>query len=108
MNSLCGGWQWLRFALPLLGLLIATAATADREADLERLREAIELSRERVGAFEQEHRNLLETLEALDLAAIALEREVEVARASAQYLGGSMLFDVKAWGSVPLGDLAAP
>ncbi len=84
MNSLCGGWQWLRFALPLLGLLIATAATADREADLERLREAIELSRERVGAFEQEHRNLLETLEALDLAAIALEREVEVARASAR------------------------
>ena len=84
MSSLCGGWQWLRFELPLLGLLIATAATADREADLERLREAIELSRERVGAFEQEHRNLLETLEALDLAAIALEREVEVARASAR------------------------
>ena len=33
---------------------------------------------------------------------------LEVARASAQYLGGSMALDVKAWGSVSLGDLAAP
>jgi len=68
----------------LLALLLATPAAADREADLERLREAIELSRERVAAYELEHRSLLETLEALDLASIALGEEVEVARAAAR------------------------
>jgi len=66
--------------LSLLALLIAATAAADREADLERLREAIELSRERVAAYELEHRGLLETLEALDLASIALVKEVEIAR----------------------------
>jgi len=83
VNCRRGGGRGLRIALPLLGLLIAAAAPADREADLERLQEAIKSSRERVAAFEKEHRNLLETLEALDRAAIALEREVGVARASA-------------------------
>jgi len=79
-----GGWRYLPWALPLLAVLIAAAATADRETDLERLREAIDLSRERVSAFELEHRSLLETLEALDLASIALVQEVAVARANAQ------------------------
>jgi len=84
VNPRRGGWRTLPWALPLLAVLIAAAATADREADLERLREAIELSRERVAGFELEHRGLLETLEALDLASIALVREVAVARANAQ------------------------
>jgi len=68
----------------LLAGLVAAPARADREAELERLREAIEASRERVAAYEREHRGLLETLEALELASIALTREVEVARASAR------------------------
>jgi hypothetical protein len=33
---------------------------------------------------------------------------IEASRASAQYLGGSMIRDIKAWGSVSLGDLAVP
>jgi septal ring factor EnvC (AmiA/AmiB activator) len=84
VNPRRGRWRYLPCTLPLLALLVAVAATADREADLERLREAIELSRERVTSFELEHRSLLETLEALDLASIALVKEVAVARASAR------------------------
>jgi septal ring factor EnvC (AmiA/AmiB activator) len=59
-------------------------ALADREAELERLRAAIGLSRERVGEYEREHRGLLEVLESMDLAAIALTREVALSRRAAE------------------------
>lgn len=66
--------------IALLGGLIGTALTgvarADRSQDLERLRRAIQESRERVASYEREERGLLETVEALDRSAALLSREV--------------------------------
>jgi septal ring factor EnvC (AmiA/AmiB activator) len=67
-------------AVALLGGLLGTAlmgvARADRTQDLERLRRAIQESRERVAGYEREERGLLETVEALDRSAALLSREV--------------------------------
>ncbi len=70
----------------LLAVLLAAApgARAEREAELEQLRSAIEASRQRVGAYEREGRGLLETLEALDRAAAALEADVRRAAGEAE------------------------
>jgi len=58
----------------------ASPGFADRSEDLERLRAAIEESRERVAVYEREQRSLFEAVEALDRAAAALAREVAFAR----------------------------
>jgi len=63
---------------------LASAAWADRRADLEALRDAIRESRERVAAYEQRERGLLETVEALDRAVALLARDVEQARLGAR------------------------
>jgi septal ring factor EnvC (AmiA/AmiB activator) len=72
-------------ATPLTcALLLAAAASADREADLERLREAIGERRDRVERYEREERGLLEALEAIEEAARLLERDVVRTREEAQ------------------------
>jgi septal ring factor EnvC (AmiA/AmiB activator) len=72
-----------RAAIAVLALL-AGAAWADRREDLEALRDAIRESRERVAGYEQRERGLLETVEALDRAAVLLARDVEQARRAAR------------------------
>jgi len=59
---------------------LAASAGADRRADLEAVRSAIQASRERVGTYEKEQRGLLEAIEALDQAAASLRRELGHAR----------------------------
>ncbi len=71
-------------ALGLLLALASPAAHADRRADLEALRLAIEESRERVGDYERRERGLLEAVEALDRAFLLLHREVSEAREAAE------------------------
>jgi septal ring factor EnvC (AmiA/AmiB activator) len=58
--------------------LIAAAAPAraEDEPELERLREAIRESRDRVTTYEREQRGLLETVEALDRAAAVIRRDL--------------------------------
>lgn len=72
---------WLTGAL--MGVVAAPVA-ADRDADLERLRDAIEERRERVASYESEERGLLATLEAIDRTAEILEREVVHTRRHAE------------------------
>ncbi len=73
----------LAATLLAIGLLAAPAG-ADRRADLEAVRSAIQASRERVGTYEKEQRGLLEAIEALDQAAASLRRELGHARRSAR------------------------
>jgi septal ring factor EnvC (AmiA/AmiB activator) len=72
--------------LALLILLGSGVARAEGEAaeQLEALRRAIEEHRERVGRFEREERSLLETLEEMDRAVEALERDARRARSEAE------------------------
>ena len=68
-------------------LLFAGAARAqgeDREQELERLRRAIQVSRERVADYERQQRGLLEAVEALDQSAAYLAGEVTLAKRAAQ------------------------
>jgi septal ring factor EnvC (AmiA/AmiB activator) len=69
-----------------IGLLALAGSSAgtDREEELERLRAAIEDSRQRVSAYELEQRGLLETVEALDRSAVALTTAVARAAARAE------------------------
>jgi septal ring factor EnvC (AmiA/AmiB activator) len=67
----------------LLWWVVVPAASADREQDLARLREAIDESRERVAHYESEERGLLEALEALDRSVALLTREARQARTAA-------------------------
>lgn len=68
----------------LLAALLAPAGSARAQApsaaDLERLRAAIEESRERVGRFEREERGLLDALDAIERTAALLEQDVVRAR----------------------------
>ncbi len=69
------------------GLFLAGAVPAageDREQELERLRRAIQASRERVAVYERQQRGLLEAVEALDQSAAYLASEVTLANRSAQ------------------------
>jgi septal ring factor EnvC (AmiA/AmiB activator) len=61
-----------------------SAAAEDREEELARLRRAIEESRERVAAYEEQQRGLLEAIEALDQSAAYLAAEVTSAEHGAQ------------------------
>lgn len=72
-----------------LCLLLAAAGLRAQEPgspsrDLERLREAIEESRDRVAAYEREERGLLEALDAIETSAALLERDVVRARSHAR------------------------
>ena len=67
-------------AAAALALTLAAPAGADRAAELEQLRVAIEEARERVAAYESEERGLLEAVEALDRSVAMLTREAERAR----------------------------
>jgi septal ring factor EnvC (AmiA/AmiB activator) len=60
--------------------LASAPALAQRDADLEELRSAIESSRERVGRFEREERELLARLEEIDRRASELSARVRSAR----------------------------
>jgi septal ring factor EnvC (AmiA/AmiB activator) len=63
--------------LAAIALVLAAApARAEGEPELERLREAIRESRDRVVTYEREQRGLLETVEALDRAAAAIRRDL--------------------------------
>jgi len=66
------------------GLALAFAASAQLDRDLERVREAIAESRERVAAFEREERGLLEAIEAIDASVRLLRDEAERAEAAAR------------------------
>lgn len=69
-----------RGALVAAGIgLLAAASVAQPTADLEKIRAAIETSRERVAAYEREQRGLLEAIDAIDRSAELLR--VEAARA---------------------------
>jgi septal ring factor EnvC (AmiA/AmiB activator) len=87
-------------------LLLAGAAWADRRADLEALRDAISESRDRVAGYEQQERGLLETVEALDRAAVLLARDVEQARRDAR-AARRALAEIQAEAEVLAGRLAA-
>jgi septal ring factor EnvC (AmiA/AmiB activator) len=68
-----------------LALALAVGATAaERSADLDRLRQAIDASRERVTRYERDERGMLEALEALETSAALLEKEVIVAEREAE------------------------
>ena len=72
-------------ALCGLGLVLAHAAGAQQlGSDLERVREAIAESRERVARFEREERGLLEAIEAIDESVGLLRDEAERAAAAAR------------------------
>jgi septal ring factor EnvC (AmiA/AmiB activator) len=73
-------------ALALVACLAlgAPAAGDDREQELARLRRAIEESRARVAAYEEQQRGLLEAIEALDQSAAYLAAEVTFAQRSAE------------------------
>jgi len=76
-----GGAAWLGI---LAGVLIAAPAAANRDADLERLRDAIEERRERVADYEREERGLLAALDAIERTAEILAREVVHTRKRAE------------------------
>jgi septal ring factor EnvC (AmiA/AmiB activator) len=78
-----------RAALGLLAAALCTAGAAraqdaEQPGDLERLREAIAASRERVALYEREERGLLEALDAIEQSAELLERDTARARRRAQ------------------------
>ena len=80
----------IRSALAVACLLLLSApAAAERGEDLERLREAIRASRERVATYEREERGLLETMEALDRTAYLLSRDAAEALRRAGNLEGA-------------------
>ena len=80
-----------RFGALLLGTcMLAAPAAGDRAEELARLQRAIAESRERVGIYEREHRNLFEAVEALDRAAAALGREVTAARGRVDVARGEL------------------
>jgi septal ring factor EnvC (AmiA/AmiB activator) len=62
----------------------AALAAEDREQELERLRRAIQVSRERVADYERQQRGLLEAVEALDQSAALLATEVRAAQRGAR------------------------
>lgn len=62
----------------------ARAAGDERAQELERLRRAIQASRERVADYERQQRGLLEAVEALDQSAAYLAGEVTLAQRTAQ------------------------
>jgi murein hydrolase activator len=64
--------------------LVAAAALAQPNADLEKVRAAIETSRERVATYEREQRGLLEAIEAIDRSAELLRIEATRAREEAR------------------------
>jgi septal ring factor EnvC (AmiA/AmiB activator) len=70
----------------VLALLAGRPAGAEsgEPGDLERIRQAIESSRERVALYEREERGLLEALEAIEESAELLERDVVRARLRAR------------------------
>jgi len=70
------GASW---ALAAVGVVLAAAAGAQPDGDLERIQAAIEASRERVATYEREERGLLDAIEAIDSSAALLR--VEAARA---------------------------
>ncbi len=74
------GW---RIAWVFLAVAGVPFAHADRQADLEALREGIRESRDRVAAYERDERGLFEAVEALDRTAALLGREVSGARRAA-------------------------
>jgi len=72
-------------ALAGVALARPAAGAGDAEAELESLRWAIELRRERVSGYERRERGLLETLEALDeSAALLTEAERQASEALAE------------------------
>jgi len=77
-------WRRRLRTAALLAAVLALPAAADRGEDLERLREAIHRSRERVAGYERRQRSLLEAVEALDIAAAELAREVRLTRQRAE------------------------
>ncbi|MBW1843489.1 MAG: peptidoglycan DD-metalloendopeptidase family protein [Deltaproteobacteria bacterium] len=82
IESLGASVAWLA-AIALI--TAASPARAEDEPELEQLRRAIRDSRERVTRYEREQRGLLETVEALDRSAAAIERDlVNVRRVSEQ------------------------
>ena len=97
----------MRLRALIAGLaLLAGAAWADRRADLEALRDAIRESRDRVAGYEQQERGLLETVEALDRAAVLLARDVEQARHDAR-AARRALAEIQAEAKMLAGRLAA-
>lgn len=89
MHSISGGRRALCACVAWLAatVVISTAAPAraQDEPELEELRRAIRESRERVTRYEREQRGLLETVEALDRSAAAIERDLaHVQRVSEQ------------------------
>jgi septal ring factor EnvC (AmiA/AmiB activator) len=62
-------------AAALCAAAAARAQSGEEEGDLERLRRAIEASRERVALYEREERGLLEALDAIEESAELLERD---------------------------------
>ncbi len=77
-----------RLAFAVLALAVGSALPAggqgSKVADLERLRAAIEESRDRVTRFEREERGLLDALDAIDRSAALLERDLRRARVRAK------------------------
>jgi septal ring factor EnvC (AmiA/AmiB activator) len=73
-----------------LAALPARAADPEEASDLERLRHAIEASRERVALYEREERGLLEALDAIEETAELLERDVVRARRRADQARGAL------------------
>ncbi|HVH20688.1 MAG TPA: peptidoglycan DD-metalloendopeptidase family protein [Myxococcota bacterium] len=79
--------EWRRLgALLALALLIGPPAGGEsgEPGDLERIRQAIEASRERVSLYEREERGLLEALDAIEESAELLQRDVVRARLRAR------------------------
>jgi len=71
----------------LVAIALVTAAApvrAEDDPELEQLRRAIRESRERVIRYEREQRGLLETVEALDRSAAAIERDLAQVRRVAE------------------------
>ncbi len=78
---LCASLAWPA----ALTLVSASAlARAQEDPELERLRGAIRASRDRVATYQREQRGLLETVEALDRAAAAIERDLAQVRRVAE------------------------
>jgi murein hydrolase activator len=77
LNAVWGG-------LVTAALVWASAARAQPAADLERIKEAIAASRERVAAYEREQRGLLDAIDAIDQSAALLRVEAARARRTAE------------------------
>ncbi len=74
---------WVAWIAAIAWVSVAAPVRAEDEPELQRLRDAIRESRDRVTIYELEQRGLLETVEALDRAAAAIARDlVHVRRVS--------------------------